>query len=136
MKIEQAAWQTLSRQMRGRWWAQRIEDRYSVGVPDVACMLDGQHAWLELKAARDCQEPLKIRRSQIVWMSECDAVGGVCILLARCNLMWYGIRVTNRVRVKIFLRKRVDVDWLVAIGAKSGKDPELLLMKLIEEHRK
>jgi Holliday junction resolvase len=136
MKIEQAAWQTLSRQMRGRWWSQRIEDKHSVGVPDVVCMLNGQHIWLELKAARDCQEPLKIRRSQIIWMTECNAAGGVCILLTRCDSVWYGIRVTNKVRVKIFLRKRVDVDWLVAIGAKSGKDPEQLLNSLMKEHIK
>jgi hypothetical protein len=108
------------------WLAQRHEDRYSVGVPDVSFIMNGMSGWIELKEAATFQERLKIRRSQLVWMAEREAAGGCCILLAQCKKLWVGIRVTAKVKRQLFLFEKVTTDHLIAIGATVGSPMEVL----------
>lgn len=50
MAGEARFWAYLRKGMRGRWHAQRHEDRLSAGVPDVSYALNGVDGWIELKA--------------------------------------------------------------------------------------
>lgn len=48
---EARLWKYLAEVLGGVWEAQRHEDRYSVGVPDVSYATD-HHGWIELKKVK------------------------------------------------------------------------------------
>jgi len=91
MNPEQAAWAQLRLAMDDYWVAQRHEDRFSVGIPDVSFVLPGgQGGWIELKAA-DPNGKVAIRRSQIVWMHRRVEFGAVCFIMIRGASGWVAI---------------------------------------------
>ena len=51
MANENALWKTVQRNMRGRWKAQRLEDKLSYGIPDVGFVMmeGGNFGFMELK---------------------------------------------------------------------------------------
>lgn len=84
-------WVHLAAQMRGRWDAQRHEDRYSVGIPDLSFALGGVDGWLELKTipAWPIRKATKVRvrhltPEQVNWLGRREAAGfgAVFLLLA------------------------------------------------------
>lgn len=46
---EQKLWDHLRAGMMGRWDAQRHEDKYATGIPDVSFGIHGRDGWMELK---------------------------------------------------------------------------------------
>lgn len=48
-KPEQQMWKTLQGLMAGCWDAQRHEDRFEIGIPDVSFAAPGISGWIELK---------------------------------------------------------------------------------------
>jgi len=86
MKREQALWAYLRRGLRGRWHAQRHEDRYAVGLPDVSYALDGVDGWLELKALNyaPAQVSVGLTAAQSAWLTLRGRAGnGQCFVLVR-----------------------------------------------------
>jgi len=86
MKREQALWAYLRRGLRGRWHAQRHEDRYAVGLPDVSYALDGVDGWLELKALdyTPAQVSVGLTAVQSAWLTLRGRAGnGQCFVLVR-----------------------------------------------------
>jgi len=46
---EQKLWDHVRAGMASRWDAQRHEDRYATGIPDVSFGIHGKDGWIELK---------------------------------------------------------------------------------------
>lgn len=74
-KPEQLMWDYLDDTMRGRWDAQRHEDKFSESVPDVSFACRGVDGWLELKVLPSWpkQPGVNVRMShlrpgQVNWM--------------------------------------------------------------------
>lgn len=86
---ERALWLQLSAGMGSLWHAQRHEDRYSVGVPDVSFAMAELAGWIELKSLNRPQRHTfdlpQLSTKQRVWMTrrtECAGVGH-CFVLVR-----------------------------------------------------
>lgn len=125
-KPEQLAWVCMRREMTGRWVAQRHEDRYSKGIPDVSFVLtDGRAGWIELKAARFIIAP-----EQVQWMVERSKFGVCCIVAARADDGWVGVRVCAD-NAPVLRAARAAKD-LAAIGY-VGKSPEII-EKCLQQH--
>jgi hypothetical protein len=91
MNPEQAAWAQLRLAMDDHWVAQRHEDRFSVGIPDVSFVLPGGHSgWIELKAA-NLAGKVVIRQSQILWMHRRAKIGAACFIMIRGVPGWCSI---------------------------------------------
>lgn len=114
--------------MGRRWLAQRHEDKYSVGIPDVSFIFDRVSGWLELKAASTLKEPLKLRKSQMVWMSSRERAGCPCLLMVGVGKEWVGIRVTDLVNKSI--PSRANTFDLLGMGAVKSDDPFEVLKQL------
>lgn len=90
MSGETQLWRYLKNGMRGRWDAQRHEDKFSTGVPDVSYALEGVDGWIELKSlskwpARE-STPVRIglRKEQSIWLAQRAQSGnGRCFILVR-----------------------------------------------------
>lgn len=113
-KPEQLVWLGLDREFGNDWIAQRHEDKYSVGIPDVSFVYGVHGGWIELKAAA-AGERLKIRPEQINWMARRVTRGQPCILLARRGTDWAGALVDNATAE--LLREPTNFDRLAALGA-------------------
>lgn len=86
---EQQFVRTLVRHMReGGWHVQRIEDKYSTGIPDINACKNGQEIWLEAKVFRwpkrktSCTR-IGIRDGQQTWARLRCKAGGECFLIAK-----------------------------------------------------
>lgn len=88
-KAEQLMWDYLSGVMRGRWDAQRHEDKYSDSIPDVSFARGGVDGWLELKIIpawpKKANTPINLshlRPGQVNWLEDRGRAGnGACYLL-------------------------------------------------------
>jgi len=84
-QIEKLFWNSIDKMMRGRWDAQRHEDKYSVGIPDVSYGLNGVNGWIELKAYS--KWPTKgfphLEPEQVNWLIDRGRKGGYCFLMAK-----------------------------------------------------
>lgn len=87
---EQRVWDTLKRRMPEDFLPQRHEDKYSSGIPDLSFVWRGVSGWIELKSASPA---IHIRPAQAAWMLKRTRAGVPCILLARHQLLWAGVRV-------------------------------------------
>lgn len=123
-KPEQLVWSALQRRMVGEWIAQRHEDRYSPGIPDVSFVRNGVSGWIELKHA-DKNEPLKIRPGQLNWMKSRVDAGCMCILMTRRDSIWTGVLVDSESVEKMF-NAVVDFDFTCLIGI-SHADPKEII---------
>ena len=86
MSGEVALWRYVSTGMRGRWTAQRHEDRYTAGIPDVSYALNGVDGWLELKALErpGAAVSVGVTDEQALWLRRRGLLGGGrCFVLAR-----------------------------------------------------
>ena len=89
-KPEQLAWVNMRREMSGLWVAQRHEDRFTCGIPDVSFVLPGGvGGWIELKAG----DRFKVSPEQIQWMLLRARYGQCCILAAWDGRVWHASRV-------------------------------------------
>lgn len=86
---EARLWEYVRLGMGGRWAAQRHEDKYSLGIPDVSYSA-GVHGWIELKfVAKPPNNPksnLIIRHftaTQRNWLTTHGSRGGRCYLLVQ-----------------------------------------------------
>lgn len=86
---EDRFWNTLSKRVGRRWDAQRHEDRFQLGVPDLSWAARGCDGWIELKAL-DRMPPrvLNLSRSftpeQCTWLERRGRAGsGRCFLFGR-----------------------------------------------------
>jgi len=95
-KPEQRVWKNIRDAMAGKWSAQRHEDRYSSGIPDVSFSYRDKGScvsgWIELKSAPkmtplpDGERVLKISHltaEQVAWMLDRYHHGGFCVLIIR-----------------------------------------------------
>lgn len=87
MKPEQRLWGIIKNGMSGEWHAQRHEDKYCVGIPDVSYGLRGVHGWLELKyLARWPQKATTtvkldhFTKQQRLWLRTRGRMAGSCFL--------------------------------------------------------
>ena len=90
MSSEANLWKWLRDGMGSRWHAQRHEDKYSSGIPDVSYAIDGADGWLELKYLpawpKRQETPVKIGLSEIQrhWLTCRGRAGaGRCFVLAK-----------------------------------------------------
>ena len=92
MATEHALWRYVNAGMRERlgprWSAQRHEDRYASGIPDVSYGLNGVDGWIELKAVDRWPTgvPLTVglTAEQAAWLKlRGRAGGGRCFVLVR-----------------------------------------------------
>lgn len=83
-------WDTLRKNMRGRWRAQRLEDKCSEGIPDLCYALPGRRGLgfieLKYKAAwpKRASTPLRLRhytQQQRIWLRWFGAWAAKCFLL-------------------------------------------------------
>ena len=87
---EARLWAYLRGGMRGRWHAQRHEDRSARGVPDVSYGLAGHSGWIELKhvdawPVRDAT-PVRVglTQEQAIWLTDrAGCGGGQCFVLLK-----------------------------------------------------
>ena len=87
---EAGLWKYLSRVMGNLWEAQRHEDKYSTGIPDVS-YATSHHGWIELKsvAVKDENRVVKVPHftaAQKAWAKRHGA---------RCGKVWTLIRVNR-----------------------------------------
>ena len=107
---EQKQWQYLSTIMAGKWNAQRHEDKYSAGVPDVSYSMNGVDGWIELKTIESWPKNIKttiniphLKAGQVNWLEEFGKAGSgrMFLLLSvgevQCSSDWVLIP-WNRVR--------------------------------------
>lgn len=89
---EQKLWSYLSSIMGARWDAQRHEDKYATGVPDVSFGIGGVQGWIELKVVSGWPA----RSATIIslptfspdqrnWLNRRHAKGGHCFILLQVN---------------------------------------------------
>ncbi len=81
--MEQRVWDYLARSMKGRWFVQRHEDRYSDSIPDVSFVMTGVSGWLELKQISTWPKkdttPINIphlESGQVNWLEQVSNNGG------------------------------------------------------------
>jgi len=86
-KPEQQLWDYLKRGMLLKWEAQRHEDKYSTGIPDVSYSI-GRHGWIELKRLKS--KPVNndtilhishYTADQKNWLFRHGSKGGACFIL-------------------------------------------------------
>jgi len=97
---ETALWNKLNKGMGKRWFAQRHEDKFSAGIPDVSYVYGGQTGWIELKYMEKepvCDTPnwdiRNFRPAQRVWMDQQLKYGNrrvfiICQFGSRLVLIW------------------------------------------------
>lgn len=90
MSDEAGLWKYLSRVMGNLWEAQRHEDKYSTGIPDVSYSTD-HHGWIELKSIKVKDEEKVVRiphftATQRAWAKRHGS---------RCGHVWTFIRVNR-----------------------------------------
>jgi hypothetical protein len=122
VKREQALWAYLRRGLRGRWHAQRHEDRYAVGLPDVSYALDGVDGWLELKALdyAPVQVNVGLTAVQSAWLTLRGRAGnGQCFVLVRLGqehllFSWQARDLVHKIPVDV-LRSMAVARWIRGI---------------------
>jgi|TARA_Y100000310_G_scaffold270200_1_gene283867 hypothetical protein len=89
---EHAAWTHMRNGMRGKWLAQRHEDKISIGIPDVSYSMPGVNGWIEIESIqRWPKKPLDIVKvkhfsdTQRVWLKRRGEMGGYCFALLKVN---------------------------------------------------
>ena len=86
---ERKLWQWLSGQIGNAWDAQRHEDKYAVGIPDVSYGCRGTQGWIELKSLtawpRKGFPALSVEQTN--WLIRRGGTGGKCWLLVDYNDM-------------------------------------------------
>jgi len=90
MSGEHTLWRYLANGMRGRWHAQRHEDKYTAGIPDVSYGINGVDGWIELKSLtrwpikNDALIDVGLSREQAIWLTSRGSRGnGQCFILLR-----------------------------------------------------
>ena len=94
---ESGMWKTLYLHMRGLWHAQRHEDIYSSGIPDVSYAIDGICGWIELKYIKEWPK----RPTTIIRVKH----------LTKQQRLW--LRQRGKRCDNVFLFLRVNYDWLL-----------------------
>jgi hypothetical protein len=137
-KPEQKMWDYLTAAMRGRWDAQRHEDKLSNSVPDVSFACQGVDGWLELKTIEEWPKRATtmvklqhLRSGQVNWMEDRGRRGrGACWVLLAVgggfgNADWVLIHHT---RIRDLYDGKMGKDELLALqSAKSSGLVEMLL---------
>ena len=137
-KPEQIAWDVLARQMRGRWRAQRHEDKYSPDIPDVSFVAGRYSGWIELKAAQGWDESLEMRPGQLNWLME-RAEAQLTILACWLRTpdisggLWLALRVHPENRP--LLMGRVTATRLRGLGASFETHFAPIVIKTLEQQR-
>jgi hypothetical protein len=105
-RTEAAFWSYLSDVMSPYWAAQRHEDRYTKGIPDVSYSMSRVNGWIELKSITvDLKSIIKIphfTNDQRQWLKRHGRRGGNCYLFIEAN------HKTNRTYILI-PHNRIDV---------------------------
>lgn len=87
--VERAWWgryvKPALNQKQKRFLANKVEDRFKSGAPDVDCMFDGVAAKIELKYVKTPVTPLRASRllsaGQKIWLREWYEAGGLAFVL-------------------------------------------------------
>ncbi len=88
-------WDTLRKAMGNLWDAQRHEDEYAVGVPDVSFGARGVQGWIELKQIP--RWPSKtttliklghFKKEQRAWLKIRQIHGDLCWMLLKVDKIW------------------------------------------------
>lgn len=93
-------WQTLRGRLQGSWHAQRLEDAYSAGIPDVSWAARGVEGFIELKALNawpprrlNLASTCHLSSEQVGWLeSRGEAGSGRCFVFLRAgrrHVLWH-----------------------------------------------
>lgn len=92
---EARLWKYIRDGMGSRWVAQRHEDKYSTGIPDVSYSTD-HHGWIELKylarPPKRPNHPLAIPHftaEQRNWITRHGSRGGKCFVLLQVEKTYF-----------------------------------------------
>jgi hypothetical protein len=95
---EKNAFSTLRQQLMawpGAPLVQRLEDRFSTGIPDTVVTWKGYTVWLEGKFMDKLpkRDTSKVKPSfqpmQVPWLLKCQRTGGRCFVWLRTPIGWY-----------------------------------------------
>ena len=95
---ESALWDTVRRNMKGRWRAQRLEDKLALGIPDVCYAIKGQRGlgFVELKYQKAWPKrpttPLRLKRytqEQRLWLWHFGTWAEKCFLLLQVEREYF-----------------------------------------------
>lgn len=67
---EKKLWTILRNTLGNRWHGQRLEDRLSVGVPDVMYAMNGAQGVIELKVVDRVEKTIRITGFQRSWLKK------------------------------------------------------------------
>ena len=87
---EKALWQLLRDNLPLRMF--RVENRVSVGMPDVHFIRDGISGWFEMKYTKDWREGRQVsvglKKHQHMWLKDYIDHGGLCLIILRVGRNW------------------------------------------------
>jgi len=109
---EKQLWDKIKGQLGNAWDAQRHEDEFSVGIPDVSYGAAGINGWIELKRLerypKNPQTVIKIKHFTGVqknWLYERQQKGGHCWLLLQIADDYYLFKGDRCDKVGSYLNK-------------------------------
>lgn len=133
---EKQLWAFIRSKCRGKWLAQRHEDRVSVGIPDVSFALQGiGHGWIELKSV-NCQLSSSaivrvphFTESQRAWVNDFGVIGGGCFVVLAVNgyILLFGSEASDKIGKCTF----GELVTLSLYGAHSGKFDATVFLSVI-----
>lgn len=113
MAKENILWDQVKVSMSNLWDAQRHEDKYSVGIPDVSFGINDKNGWIELKYLEKWPKygTVKIPHftsQQRNWLERRDGFGGGCWLLLQVGNDYLIFRGVNVLEVGFVDRGRLE----------------------------
>lgn len=109
---ESAVWKHIKAKAPGLWL--RVENRVSIGMPDVVVLYNGQVHWVELKSLERDSRWLGTTTAQRYWISRWIKNGGKAWVLAkvadRLVLIW-GDNVEAGKRTEMFSVFWRNIHW-------------------------
>lgn len=120
MSERNLAWHPIRKILNELGWGyQRIEDRSSMGVPDLNFITPEHYEiWAELKCVPEQTGKniyLGLRPEQRIWLYEGEQAGRFCVLVARVGPWWYAW-----VDAGSWQRATVTSDWGELAGRALG----------------
>ena len=87
---EKALWQLLRENLPLRMF--RVENRVSVGMPDVHFVRNGIAGWFEMKYTKDFRSGRRVsvglKKHQHMWLKDYSNHGGLCWIILRVGRNW------------------------------------------------
>ena len=136
MVSEQAFVRSLVKSMTDRGWhVQRLEDKFSVGIPDINACKDGDDIWLEAKVfawpkRATTKTKICVRPYQVSWAHRRIKAGGTCFLIAfeftTNNTYLFDWKDFIKWGIVPFARPRAELEAMAVAVDKTTRIPDLI----------